>query len=71
MYLSVFCAALLMRDDRNKKSYKDILKVGLGALGGLAAGYGLGKMKGKKRKKKTGFSLTLILIRNQSDYACP
>jgi len=49
IFLFVFLTVYLV--DRDKELYKDILKVGLGALGGLAAGYGLGKMKGKKEEE--------------------
>jgi hypothetical protein len=41
VFLFVFLTIYLV--DRDKELYKDILKVALGALGGLAAGYGLGK----------------------------
>ncbi|HEY7545121.1 MAG TPA: hypothetical protein VID27_09575 [Blastocatellia bacterium] len=49
IFLFVFLTVYLV--DRDKELYKDILKVGLGALGGLAAGYGLGKMKGKNEEE--------------------
>jgi hypothetical protein len=46
IFLFVFLTLYLV--DRDKELYKDILKVGLGALGGIAAGYGLGKRSANK-----------------------
>jgi hypothetical protein len=49
VFLFVFLTIYLV--DRDKELYKNILKVGLGALGGLAAGFGLGRMGAKRQEE--------------------